>query len=99
MDKNKIFIGNLSFNTTVEKLLEVFGAYGEITDSYKPERKGFAFITYKDEESAQKAIEAMNEKELDGRVIIVNIARPKEDKPRSFSNQRGGFQKRRYDRN
>lgn len=87
----KIFIGNLSYGTTMETLTETFLKYGEIVDSYKPEGKGFAFITFSTEEQAQNAIEEMNGKELDGREISVSIAKPKEDRPRrSFGGDRRG---------
>jgi len=85
-DKKKIFIGNISFDTEMEALLELFAKYGEIVDSYRPEGKGFAFITFDSEEAAEKAIEEMNEKEVDGRALVVNIARPKEKRP-----SRGGY--------
>jgi RNA recognition motif-containing protein len=89
MEKNKIFIGNLSYDTTIEALVELFSKYGEITDSYKPQGKGFAFITFSTEEEAQAAIEAMNGQEVDGRDVTVNIARPRENKPRN-NFDRGG---------
>jgi RNA recognition motif-containing protein len=83
--KKKIFIGNVSYDSTIETLTEAFSKFGEIVDSYKPEGKGFAFITFKEEESAQKAMEEMNEKEIDGRKIFVKPARPRKDRgDRSF---------------
>lgn len=91
MQNNKLFIGNVSFDTQMQTLLDLFSAYGEIVDSYKPQGKGFAFITFKTDESAAKAIEEMNGKEVDGRELVVNVARPKEDKPRTFGGNRGGF--------
>lgn len=80
--QNKIFIGNVAFKTSMQALLDLFSQYGEITDSYKPEGKGFAFITFKDEKSANDAIEGMNGKEVDGRALNVSIARPREERPR-----------------
>jgi RNA recognition motif-containing protein len=94
MDKKKIFVGNLSYGTTMETLTETFLKFGEIVDSYKPEGKGFAFITFSTEEQAQNAVEGMNGQEVDGRALSVSIARPKEDRPRrSFGgsgDRRGG---------
>lgn len=87
-DKKKIFIGNLPYSTTQEKLVELFSQYGEITDSYKPAGKGFGFVTFATEEAAQAAIEAMNGQDIEGRAAVVNIAQPKSDKPRE---RRGGF--------
>lgn len=99
MEKNKIFIGNLSYDTTIEALVELFSKYGTVTDSYKPQGKGFAFITFETEEEAQAAIEAMNDQDIDGRNVTVNIARPREDKPRNNYgqnryNDRGGRDRR-----
>jgi RNA recognition motif-containing protein len=87
--ENKLFIGNVAFETKIETLVEMFSQFGEITDSYKPLGKGFAFITFKDEASAQKAIEEMNGKEVEGRQLVVNVARPREERPMGGS--RGGF--------
>lgn len=94
MDKKKIFIGNLSYGTTMETLTETFLKFGEIVDSYKPEGKGFAFITFSTEEQALNAIEAMNGQELDGRALSISIAKPKEDRPRrnfGGGDRRGGY--------
>lgn len=89
MDKNKLFVGNIAYATKIETLVELFSEFGEVTDSYKPQDKGFAFITFKNEEDANKAMEALNGKEVDGREIFVNVARPKEDRPRrDFGNRR-----------
>jgi cold-inducible RNA-binding protein len=91
MDNKKIFVGNLSYGTTMETLTEAFLKFGEIVDSYKPEGKGFAFITFSTEEQALNAIEGMNGVELDGRELSVSIAKPKEDRPRrSFGGSAGG---------
>lgn len=76
-ETKKIFIGNISFDTSMDKLLEVFSQFGEITDSYRPQGKGFAFITFDSDEAAAKAIEEMNGKDLDGRPLVVNQARPR----------------------
>lgn len=79
-EKNKIFIGNISYDTEMDSLLEIFGKFGEITESYRPQGKGFAFITFDSEEAAQKAIEEMNEQEVDGRPLVVNVARPRKER-------------------
>lgn len=81
MEKNKLFVGNVSYDTTIETLVELFSKYGEVTDSYKPMRKGFAFITFKTDEEAAAAMEAMNGQTVDGREIFVNLARPREERP------------------
>lgn len=91
-DNCKIFIGNLSYDTTIETLADlVIQNGGEMVDSYKPAGKGFAFVTLKTPEQAQALVEALNGVEVDGRAISVSIARPKEDKPRRTFNGGGGF--------
>lgn len=88
MDNNKkIFIGNIPYGITVEELKSAFGKFGNITDAYKPAEKGFAFVTFDTEDSAQAAIEGMNGQDLGGRKAVVNIAKPREDRPRRPFNQ------------
>jgi|SRR3974390_1086539 RNA recognition motif-containing protein len=83
----KLFVGNLSFNTTENDLQEAFAAHGTVTetnlmmDRMTGRSRGFAFVTYATPEEAQKAIAAMNGQQLDGRALTVNIARPKEERP------------------
>jgi RNA recognition motif-containing protein len=78
-----IYVGNLSYKVEENELRQVFEEYGEvasvkiITDKYSGRSKGFAFIEMNDEEQAKKAIEELNQKEIDGRPIIVNVARPR----------------------
>ena len=81
-EKNKLYVGNLAYAIDDAKLKEVFEAFGDvveakvITDKYSGRSKGFGFVTMKDEAMAEKAIEGMNDKELDGRKLKVNVARP-----------------------
>jgi len=83
----KLFVGNLSFNTTENDLHEAFAAHGQVLeanlmmDRMTGRSRGFAFVTYGTPEEAQKAIAAMNGAQLDGRALTVNIARPKEERP------------------
>ena len=83
----KLFVGNLSFNTTENALHDAFAAHGTVVeadlmvDRVSGRPRGFGFVTMGSPEEAQKAIEAMNGSNLDGRNITVNIARPKEDRP------------------
>ncbi len=83
----KLFVGNLSFNTTENDLHDAFAAHGTVVeanlmvDRMSGRPRGFAFITMSTPEEAQKAIDAMNGATLDGRNLTVNIARPKEDRP------------------
>jgi RNA recognition motif-containing protein len=84
---NKLFVGNLSFNTTENDLQDAFAAHGTVTetnlmmDRMTNRPRGFAFVTMSTPEEAQKAIEALNGKELDGRALTVNVARPREERP------------------
>ena len=84
---NKLFVGNLSFNVTENDLNDAFAAFGTVTetnlmmDRTTGRPRGFGFVTMGTPEEAQKAIEAMNGKEMDGRALTVNVARPREDRP------------------
>jgi len=83
----KLFVGNLSFNTTENDLQDAFAAHGTVVeatlmmDRMSGRSRGFAFVTMSTPEEAQKAIEAMNGSQLDGRPLTVNIARPREERP------------------
>ena len=77
----KLFVGNLSFNTTENDLQDAFAAHGTVVeanlmmDRVTGRPRGFGFVTMSTPEEAQKAIDALNGKELDGRALTVNIAR------------------------
>ena len=96
MSEQKIFVGNLSLNTSKETLESEFAQYGEIaetkliTDRETGRSRGFAFITFTTEEALQAACEK-NGQEIDGRTIRVNKA--EERKPRESS---GGYNNNRY---
>jgi RNA recognition motif-containing protein len=83
----KLFVGNLSFNTTENDLHDAFAAHGTVVeanlmvDRMSGRPRGFGFVTMGTPDEAQKAIDAMNGSSLDGRNITVNIARPKEERP------------------
>jgi len=85
----KIFIGKLSYDTTEKTLKELFAQYGEvvsamvIVDRATNRSKGFAFVEMSDAKAAQEAIKELNNKEVDGRNIVVNEAKERDDKPRS----------------
>lgn len=96
----KLFVGNLSYSTREDKLTEVFSAFGAIKsvaviiEKMTGRSKGFGFVEFENDEDAQKAIEQLNNTEIDGRSIIVNVARPMEERPRrtgGFGGDRGGF--------
>ncbi|MEI7730668.1 MAG: RNA-binding protein [Verrucomicrobiota bacterium] len=83
---NKLFVGNLSFNTTENDLQDAFAAHGTVTetnlmmDRMTNRPRGFGFVTMSTPEEAQKAIEALNGKEIDGRALTVNVAKPREER-------------------
>jgi RNA recognition motif-containing protein len=87
----KLYIGNLPYSVTEDQLRDLFSQFGEIvdlkliTDKMSGRSRGIAFVEYTSDEDANKAIEATNNTELDGRAIVVNVARP--PKPRT----EGGF--------
>jgi RNA recognition motif-containing protein len=97
----KLFVGKLSFNTTDAALEALFAEYGKIlsakviTDRDTNQSKGFGFVEMEDETAAQSAISALDGKDFEGRTIVVNVARPREDRPAGGNNFRGGFQPRR----
>ena len=88
----KIFVGNLSFNTTENDLQDAFAAHGTVTeanlmmDRATGRPRGFAFVTMSSPEEAHNAISALNGANLDGRNLTVNEARPREERTG------GGFQ-------
>ena len=92
----KLFVGNLSFNTTENDLQDAFAAFGTVAeanlmmDRATGRPRGFAFVTMSTPEEAQKAIEGLNGKDVDGRALTVNIARPKEERP-GGGGGRGGY--------
>lgn len=97
MDNNKkLFVGGLNYATTDDNLRELFAQAGTvesatvIIDRMSGRSKGFGFVEMATEEEANAAIEQMNGKELDGRTISVNIARPKVDRPSFGGGDRGG---------
>jgi RNA recognition motif-containing protein len=97
---NKLFVGNLSFNTTENDLNDAFAAFGTVTeanlmmDRMTNRPRGFGFVTMSSAEEAQKAIDGLNGKELDGRALTVNVAKPREER----SGGGGGGGRREYSR-
>lgn len=81
-NKKKLYVGNLPYTATSEELNKLFSEFGDIvdavviTDRASGRSKGFGFVEFADEAAAQKAVEAMNQKEIDGRKLVVNFARP-----------------------
>ncbi len=83
-----IYVGNVSYQTDDSRLVELFSEFGEvasarvINDRETGRSKGFGFVEMADDTAAAAAIEALNEKEIDGRTLRVNEARPREERPR-----------------
>ncbi len=92
----RLYIGNLSYNTTENQLQDLFTQHGPVTDvdlimdKFSGRPRGFGFITMETREGAEAAIQALNGKNVDGRDLMVNEARPREDRaPRSGGGYRG----------
>ena len=97
----KVYVGNLPFSVEDDKLKEIFSSYGEIEeatvikDKFSGRSKGFGFVTFKEDESAKKAISELNDKEVEGRNLKVNEAKPM-DPDRQRGPPRRSFNQRRY---
>ena len=97
---NKLYVGNLSYNVRDEDLNQAFAQYGSVTsakvmmDRDTGRSKGFGFVEMGSDPEAQAAINGMNGQALDGRAIVVNEARPREERPGGFGGgggSRGGY--------
>ena len=93
----KLFVGSLPYSMTDDDLAELFKEFGEVAsskvifDRETNRSKGFGFVEFNDDAAAKTAIEALNNKEVQGRTIVVNEARPQEDRPRrDFGGAQGG---------
>lgn len=92
----KLFVGNLSWDTTDDGLHEAFAPFGEITeakvitDRYTGRSRGFGFVTFTDDEAADKAVADINGTELDGRAIRVDVAQDRRDNRGGGGNRGGG---------
>ena len=98
----KLFVGNLSFNTTEDSLRDLFGAHGEvrsvaiITDRLTGRSRGFGFVEMDDDTAADAAVDALNGQEFDGRALTVNEARPRTDRGGRGGDRGGGGGGRRW---
>ena len=92
----KIYVGNLSFNTDDTQLNTIFSPFGTVSsarvikDKFTDRSRGFGFVEMDNTEEADKAIAALNGKEVDGRALKVSEAQPREDKPRGGGGFGGG---------
>jgi RNA recognition motif-containing protein len=93
---NKLYVGNLSYNIRDDDLHQAFAQYGTVSsakvmmDRDTGRSKGFGFVEMGSDPEAQAAINGMNGQALDGRAIVVNEARPREERPGGYGN-RGGY--------
>ncbi len=93
----KLFVGNLSFDTTESSLRSLFEPFGSvqscsvIMDKFTNKSRGFAFIEMGSQDEANRAIAEMNGKNCDGRALTVNEAKPREDRPRGGGGGGGGY--------
>lgn len=98
----KLYVGNLSYDVTDNALAQMFEAHGTvesaaiIMDRDTGRSKGFGFVEMKNDQEAQAAITAFNGKEMNGRALVVNEARPKTDRGGSGGGYGGGGGRRRY---
>jgi RNA recognition motif-containing protein len=92
----RLYIGNLSYNTTENQLQELFAQHGPVTsvdlimDKFSGRPRGFGFVTMETKEGAEAAIQALNGKNVDGRDLTVNEARPREERPPRSGGGYGG---------
>jgi len=97
----KLYVGNLSFETTENDLQDLFEQSGTVNevhlmmDRMTGQSRGFAFITMNDDAQADSAINALNGRELNGRALTVNQARPREERPRPSGGNRSFSRNRR----
>ena len=92
----KLYVGSLPYSISEDELRELFSSYGNIesvriiTDKFTGQSKGFGFVEMSNEDDAQRAVEGMNGKQISGRTLIVNEARPEQRRERSFNGPSAG---------
>src|SRR5687767_266273 len=96
MSNNKLFVGNLSFNTTENDLQDMFAAHGNVLeanlmmDRESGRPRGFGFVTMGTAEEAAAAMNALNGKSVDNRALTVNVAKPREERTGGGGGRSGG---------
>ncbi len=96
MSNNKLYVGNLAYSVRDQDLQDAFGAYGAVQsakvmmDRDTGRSKGFGFVEMGSDGDAQAAINGLNGQPLAGRSIVVNVARPREERPSGFRSPYGG---------
>ncbi len=94
MNQNRLFVGNLSYQTMENDLQEYFAQAGIVTsvnlmlDKMTGRSRGFAFVEFATAEEAAKAVEQFHGKEFQGRALTVNVARPREERPQRWNSSR-----------
>ncbi|GAH65367.1 unnamed protein product [marine sediment metagenome] len=92
----KLYVGGLPYSVTDDQLSELFATHGTvesvkvITDRYTDSSRGFGFVEMSSQQEAESAIEALNNTELGGRTLTVNMAKPREERPRGGGVGRSG---------
>ena len=95
--ETKLYVGNLSYSTIEIDIEELFAQAGTVSkcelvlDKFTSRSRGFAFVEMSTPEEAQKCVDMFNDMEFQGRNLRVNIARPREDRPRGGGGGRGGY--------
>ena len=97
MNPTRLFVGNLPYQTIEQDIQDLFSQAGNVTsvnlmfDKFTGKSRGFAFVELSTAEEANKAVEMFNGKDMQGRALTVNIARPREERPRAQGGGGGGF--------
>src|SRR5882724_9707620 len=96
MNESRLFVGNLSYQTMENDLQELFSGAGVVTsvnlmlDKFTGKSRGFAFVEFSSADEANKAVEMFHGKDLQGRALTVNVARPREERPPRSGGGGGG---------
>src|SRR6516164_8966121 len=104
MNQNRLFVGNLSYQTADTDLQDYFSQAGAVTsvnmmfDKVTGKSRGFAFVEFATSEEANKAVEQFHNKEFQGRALTVNVAKPREERPPRWSNAGRGDGEARHQR-
>ena len=94
---NKLYVGNLAYSVRDDSLLQAFAQFGTVSsakvmmDRETGRSKGFGFVEMGSDAEAQAAINGMNGQPIDGRAVVVNEARPREERPGGYGGSRGGY--------
>jgi len=94
---NKLYVGNLAYSVRDDSLQQAFAPFGTVTsakvmmDRETGRSKGFGFVEMSNDAEAQAAINGMNGQPIEGRAVVVNEARPREERPGGFGGGRGGY--------